>query len=145
MKLQFFPRETVVVCLLLISAWPGEAEELAGQVQRNPFAITERMTIPQVEPEPVDPEPKLPKPAQRFARQKLPSLPEMKMLGRMQNAQGETVALLEVAKKHVYVVHEGDNIGLYGIGIDAVVQIISIGRREIVIESGSLNEQLVVR
>ncbi len=143
--LMFFTRGAVVIYLLVVTVLPVAAEEDAGKVQRNPFAITEKMTIPQAEPEPVKAEPELPKPTQRFARQKLPSLPEMKMLGRMQNGQGETVALLEVAKKHVYLVHEGDNIGLYDIGIDAVVQIVSIGRREIVIESGSLNEQLVVR
>ncbi len=143
--LMFFTRGAVVICLLVVTVLPVVAEEGAGKVQRNPFAITEKMTIPQTEPEPVKAEPVLPQPAQRFARQKLPSLPEMKMLGRMKNAQGETVALLEIGQKHVYVVHEGDNIGLYEIGVDAVVQIISIGRREIVIESGSLNEQLVVR
>ena len=145
MKLHVFTRGTVVTCFLLITVMPGTAAEPDGTVRRNPFAITEKMTLPQTEPEPVKQEPELPKPSQRFARQKLPSLPDMKMLGRMKNAKGETVALLEVGNKHVYVVHEGDNIGLYEIGVDAVVQIISIGRREIVIESGSLSEQLVVR
>jgi hypothetical protein len=72
-------------------------------------------------------------------------IPRMSLRGHVRSHDGETVALLEIQGGGVYIVREGDAVGLHDLGYDSVIRIREISRLHLVIESGSLGRVIVVR
>lgn len=72
-------------------------------------------------------------------------MPKMRLRGHLQGQNGEVVALLELVGGDVYIVREGDTVGLHDFGIDSVVRVQKISRLHLVVESGSLNQKIIVR
>ncbi len=72
-------------------------------------------------------------------------MPKMRLRGHLQSRDGEVLALLELVGGDVYIVREGDTVGLHDFGIDSVIRVQKISRLHLVVESGSLNQKIIVR
>jgi hypothetical protein len=72
-------------------------------------------------------------------------IPRMTMRGHLQGKNGEVIALLEIDKGGVYMVREGDTVGLNDLGVNSVIRVKEISRLHLVIESGSLGQLFIVR
>jgi hypothetical protein len=111
----------------------------AGVQQRNPFAVTDKLTR-QIE-RPATPTSSGPV----FTPQEQSgAIPKMRLRGHLQGADGEVVALLEIEGGDVHIVREGDTVGLHGFGFDSVIRVKKINRLHVVIESGSLGQLIIV-
>lgn len=79
------------------------------------------------------------------------NIPNMKLKGIITGGgEGKMAALLEIEGMGVFVVREGDNVGLYGIGNNRdVIQIESISRLSLIVRTGTIggaaNKRFVVR
>lgn len=112
----------------------------ARQQSRNPFAVTNRL---------VNRTPKAPVPAPGFSSvftpQKEAQLPKMRLRGHVLTPEGAIAALLEIEGGDVHIVREGDDVGLHDYGLDVVIRIKKIDRLHVVIESGTLEQLIIVR
>lgn len=72
-------------------------------------------------------------------------VPQMRLRGHLE-IEGKSVALLEIGDKQVvHIVREGDTVGLQEFGSDMVLRISKIDRLQVVVESGALGQQIIVR
>ena len=76
--------------------------------------------------------------------QSMPKM-RMRMRGYLKSENGEHVALLEIIGGSVHIVREGETVGLYEIGLDAVIRIQTIDRLHMVVETGKLGQLIIVR
>lgn len=72
-------------------------------------------------------------------------IPKLRLRGHLQGLNGEVLALLEIGGGDTYIVREGDTVGLHDLGIDSVIRVQKISRLHLVVESGSLNQMIIVR
>jgi len=72
-------------------------------------------------------------------------VPTMRLRGHLQGKDGEVLALLELVGGDVYIVREGDTVGLHDFAIDSVIRVQKIDRLHLVVEYGSLNQRIIVR
>lgn len=120
---------------------PGEAERVLAVdpgAPRNPFAMTEKLYRLKNRPEPSGVE-------AAFIPQPQSKMPKLRLRGHVQVESGEVLALLEVVGGDVYIVREGDTVGLHDFGIDSVIRVQKISRLHLVVEAGQLNQMIIVR
>jgi hypothetical protein len=132
-------------------ALPGEVPairksgrgETPREPLRNPFAITEKLARLADKP-----------PASKASesdtltftpRSGALQLPKMRLRGHLHGQGDEAVALLEIEGGGVYIVREGDDVGLHEFGYDSVIRIQKIDRLHLVVESGTLGQLIIVR
>ena len=60
-------------------------------------------------------------------------------------AQSHKAALLEIEGAGVFVVREGDTVGLHDLGRSAVLKVIRVNELSVVVEAGSLGQVIIVR
>jgi hypothetical protein len=72
-------------------------------------------------------------------------LPIMKFRGYTESTTGESLGLFEVKGVGVYTVRKGDNIGLQQIVSELVLTVIEINRHNIIVETGTLGEKMVIQ
>lgn len=77
-------------------------------------------------------------------------IPKMRLRGVMRSSDaqpgGEGVAaLLDIKGSGVYVVREGDTIGLHDLGLDTVMKIVKVDALSVVVETGTLGQLIIVR
>ncbi|WDP92777.1 MAG: hypothetical protein HUN04_24870 [Desulfobacter sp.] len=120
-------------------------EENVPTARRDPFGASEKLR--RAKEGPLQPAAR-PRP-ERFGfkpRAEQPKeMPKMKLKGHLKGRNGEVVALLEIKGGDVYIVREGDTVGLHDLGIDSVIRIQEISRRHLVVESGTLGTVIIVR
>jgi hypothetical protein len=132
-------------------ALPGEATgggksvpaSVSGETLRNPFAVTEKLSRLAAQPSGKD-SPASSGPAFIPQNQSL-KLPKMRLRGRLKDESGDSVALLEIEGGGVYIVREGDDVGLHEFGNDSVLRIRKIDRLHVVVEAGTLKQLVIVR
>ena len=71
--------------------------------------------------------------------------PKMKLKGFVNRGSKKPVALLEVEGAGVYLVSEGDEIGLQAIGQNSVIKIIKVDSNGVRVQTGQVNQVIVVR
>ncbi|MDZ7753593.1 MAG: hypothetical protein U5S82_18600 [Gammaproteobacteria bacterium] len=77
------------------------------------------------------------------ARQAI-AIPRMHLRG-LVNDGTDLAALLEIENAGIYIVREGDTVGLYEMGSNAVIRVREINRLNLVVEAGSLGQLFIVR
>lgn len=108
--------------------------------ERDPFALSEKMLRLADRPDvPIPPLPAF------TPLEKAVKIPKMHLRGLLHGAKGEILALLEIEKGGVYLVREGDSVGLHEFGVDSVIRIQKIDRLHLVVESGTLGQLIIVR
>ncbi len=73
-------------------------------------------------------------------------LPKMRLKGytTKQNSKNAT-ALLDIEGAGVYMVKKGDEIGLHAIGLNTVLKVIEVGSNGVKVQSGQVNQVVIVR
>lgn len=71
--------------------------------------------------------------------------PRMKLKGFVNRGAKKMVALLDVEGAGVYLVSEGDEIGLQAIGQNSVIKIIKVDANGVRVQTGQVNQVIVVR
>ncbi len=113
----------------------------SNEVERNPFEPTSELVQVQASPPSVTGTRFVPRQQAAPAQQ----LPKMWLRGHLQDAREEIIALLEVEDAGVYIVREGDNVGLHALGVDSVLRVVQIDRLQVVVETGSLGKMVIIR
>lgn len=72
-------------------------------------------------------------------------VPKMRLRGFVNDDPEKSVALLEVEGAGVYLVRSGDEIGLQAIGRNTVLKIVAIDGQSIKVQTGMINQVIVVR
>jgi Tfp pilus assembly protein PilP len=73
------------------------------------------------------------------------TVPKMKLKGFVNRGAKKIVALLEVEGAGVYLVSEGDEIGLQAIGQNSVIKVIKVDANGVRVQAGRVNQVIVVR
>lgn len=73
------------------------------------------------------------------------TVPKMKLKGFVNRGVKKIVALLEVEGAGVYLVSEGDEIGLQAIGQNSVIKVIKVDANGVRVQAGRVNQVIVVR
>ncbi|HSF71207.1 MAG TPA: hypothetical protein VLA25_02870 [Methylotenera sp.] len=73
------------------------------------------------------------------------TVPRMKLKGFVNRGAKKIVALLEVEGAGVYLVSEGDEIGLQAIGQNSVIKVIKVDANGVRVQAGRVNQVIVVR
>jgi hypothetical protein len=73
------------------------------------------------------------------------TVPRMKLKGFVNRGLKKIVALLEVEGAGVYLVSEGDEIGLQAIGQNSVIKVIKVDVNGVRVQAGRVNQVIVVR
>ena len=83
----------------------------------------------------------------RFRPQTGTSLPELKLRGIVNGADGSRVGLLQVGNQQVYMVRAGDTISLRtrNSASNTVINVREINQLTLIVESGTLGEVIIVR
>ncbi|WP_051901371.1 hypothetical protein [Methylotenera sp. L2L1] len=71
--------------------------------------------------------------------------PKMRLKGFMNRGAKKMVALLEVEGAGVYLVSEGDEIGLQTLGQNAVIKVVKIDINGVRVQAGRVNQVILVR
>lgn len=71
--------------------------------------------------------------------------PKMRLKGFMNRAAKKMVALLEVEGAGVYLVSEGDEIGLQTLGQNTVIKVVKIDINGVRVQAGRVNQVILVR
>lgn len=71
--------------------------------------------------------------------------PIMRMKGYVTKDKNKKAALLEIEGAGVYMVTKGDEIGLHAIGLNTVLKILDVGRNGVKVQSGRINQVILVR
>lgn len=121
---------------------PGKEtlEKQAEKERRDPFAATPKLTREKkIETSRKEGHP-------MFVPGNGPAnMPKLRLRGHLQGRDNKVVALLEIQGGGVYIVREGDTIGLHEFGYNSVIQIKKISRLHLVVESGQLGQLIIVR
>lgn len=73
------------------------------------------------------------------------SAPRMKLKGFVNRGSKKMVALLDIEGAGVYLVSEGDEIGLQAIGQNSVIKIIKVDINGVRVQTGQVNQVILVR
>jgi hypothetical protein len=71
--------------------------------------------------------------------------PKMRLRGFVTKGGKKSAALLDVEGAGVFLVSEGDEIGLQGLGQNSVLKIIKVDANGVRVQSGQVNQVIVVR
>jgi hypothetical protein len=71
--------------------------------------------------------------------------PKMRLKGYVTKNVSKATALLEIEGAGVYMVSEGDEIGLHAIGSSGVLKVIEVGPNGVKVQSGRINQVIIVR
>jgi len=71
--------------------------------------------------------------------------PKMKLKGYVTKNVSKATALLEIDGAGVYMVSEGDEIGLHSIGVNGVLKVVEVGPNGVKVQSGRLNQVILVK
>jgi hypothetical protein len=71
--------------------------------------------------------------------------PKMRLKGFVTKGNKKAAALLEVEGAGVYLVSEGDEIGLQSLGQNNVIKVIKVDANGVRVQSGQVNQVIVVR
>lgn len=72
-------------------------------------------------------------------------IPKMRLKGFVTKGTKNSVALLEIENAGVYMVKEGEEIGLQALGQNTVLKILKIDSNTLKVQSGQINQVIVVR
>lgn len=124
-----------------VLAAPLKGDATKSVVKRDPFATSDRMYAEQS--------------MRTSLRQGQPGfvpgmvqgqgLPKMKLKGFATKPRGKSTALLEIEGAGVYMVSKGDEIGLHAIGLNTVLKVIDVGSNGVKVQSGQVNQVVIVR
>ncbi len=73
------------------------------------------------------------------------TVPKMKVKGFVNNGGKKAVALLDIEGVGVYLVSKGDEIGLQALGQNTVLKILGVDSNSIKVQSGMINQVIIVR
>lgn len=73
------------------------------------------------------------------------AVPKMRLKGFLNKGTKNSVALLEIENAGVYMVKEGEEIGLQALGQNTVLKIIKVDSNGIKVQSGQVNQVILVR
>lgn len=71
--------------------------------------------------------------------------PKMRLRGYVTKNKKKATALLEIEGAGVYLVSEGDEIGLHAIGRNGVLKVVGVGPNGVKVQSGRVNQVIIVR
>lgn len=71
--------------------------------------------------------------------------PKMRLKGYVTKNVSKATALLEIEGAGVYMVSKGDEIGLHAIGSSGVLKVIDVGPNGVKVQSGRINQVIIVR
>jgi hypothetical protein len=71
--------------------------------------------------------------------------PKMRLRGYVTKNVSKATALLEIEGAGVYMVSKGDEIGLHAIGSSGVLKVIDVGPNGVKVQSGRVNQVIIVR
>lgn len=72
-------------------------------------------------------------------------VPKMKLKGFVTKNRSKATALLEIEGAGVYMVSKGDEVGLHSIGQNVVLKIVDVSSNGVKVQSGQVNQVIVVR
>lgn len=73
------------------------------------------------------------------------NVPKMRLKGYITKYKNKSTALLDIEGAGVYMVSRGDEIGLHSVGQNTVLKIIDVGPNGVKVQSGQVNQVIVVR
>jgi hypothetical protein len=73
------------------------------------------------------------------------NVPKMRLKGYATKSHNKSTALLEIEGAGVYMVSKGDEIGLHSVGQNTVLKIVDVGPNGVKVQSGQVNQVIVVR
>jgi hypothetical protein len=72
-------------------------------------------------------------------------VPKMRVKGFVNKGLKKSVALLEIEGAGVYLVSEGEEIGLQALGQNTVIKILKVDSNSVKVQSGQVNQVIIVR
>jgi len=105
--------------------------EKKQEKKRNPFALTDHLRRAAAN-------------GDFYPGQKNDEVPPMHLRGLIQGTDGNLVALLEI-EKAIHIVRAGDTVGLNDLGRNTVIRIKKINRLNIIVETGTVGQLIIVR
>lgn len=73
------------------------------------------------------------------------NVPKMRLKGYVTKLRNKSTALLEIEGAGVYMVSKGDEVGLHSLGQNTVLKIVDVGPNGVKVQSGQVNQVIVVR
>jgi hypothetical protein len=73
------------------------------------------------------------------------AVPKMRVKGFVNKGVKKAVALLEIEGAGVYLVSEGEEIGLQALGQNTVLKILKVDSNSVKVQSGQVNQVIIVR
>lgn len=73
------------------------------------------------------------------------NIPKMRLKGFVNKGTKNSVALLEIENAGVYMVKEGEEIGLQALGQNTVLKILKVDSNSVKVQSGQVNQVIIVR
>jgi len=73
------------------------------------------------------------------------NVPKMRLKGYVTKYKNKSTALLEIEGAGVYMVSKGDEVGLHSVGQNTVLKIVDVGPNGVKVQSGQVNQVIVVR
>lgn len=73
------------------------------------------------------------------------SVPKMRVKGFVNRGLKKSVALLEIEGAGVYLVSEGEEIGLQALGQNTVIKVLKVDSNSVKVQSGQVNQVIIVR
>lgn len=119
----------------------GEQQPGSEEQKRDPFAVTGELVTQNNQPV----QKRVSSSGHVFTPKQEIKLPQMSLRGHLKGNDGVVIALLQIGKGQVHIVREGDTIGLHEFGLNTVVRVKKISRLQLIIESGSLGQLIIVR
>ena len=100
--------------------------------RRNPFALTDRLIRAANNGD------------FSLMQKNSDEIPPMYLRGLIKGDDGDIVALLEI-EKAIHIVRAGDTVGLNDLGINTVIRIKKINRLNVIVETGTMGQLIIVR
>lgn len=73
------------------------------------------------------------------------AVPKMRVKGFVNRGKNKSVALLDIEGVGVYLVSEGEEIGLQALGQNTVLKILKVDAGSVKVQSGQVNQVIIVR
>lgn len=73
------------------------------------------------------------------------SVPKMRVKGFVNKGKNKSVALLEIEGAGVFLVKEGEEIGLQALGQNTVLKVLKVDSNSVKVQSGQVNQVIIVR